>query len=181
MNADLDTLINYASTLTTLRLSAGKYYGLCPIHQEKTGSFTIDTKSGRWKCYGCGATGSNAIWLYMEINGATYQEAKKALGLWDNTRPAPRARPKRPPRKFESDDRAKCYKVARYTLVRLLDCDITYKGALYRNWQFVLSALEGHPERDEYISRIVSDMAGLNWKTETIWAINFHVGLFETS
>ena len=33
------------------------YRGLCPFHQEKTGSFRVYERSGRFHCYGCGERG----------------------------------------------------------------------------------------------------------------------------
>lgn len=33
------------------------YRGLCPFHQEKTPSFHVYERSGRFHCYGCGEKG----------------------------------------------------------------------------------------------------------------------------
>jgi len=30
----------------------------CPLHNEKTGSFSVNLKTGRFKCFGCGTAGS---------------------------------------------------------------------------------------------------------------------------
>ena len=35
----------------------GKYLGLCPFHNEKTPSFTVDDNKGRFHCFGCRASG----------------------------------------------------------------------------------------------------------------------------
>ncbi|MDZ4042547.1 MAG: CHC2 zinc finger domain-containing protein [Eubacteriales bacterium] len=32
-------------------------WGLCPLHAEKTASFTVTPEKGRWYCFGCGAGG----------------------------------------------------------------------------------------------------------------------------
>jgi DNA primase len=34
-----------------------KYVGLCPFHQEKTPSFTVDPSAQTFCCLGCGAKG----------------------------------------------------------------------------------------------------------------------------
>ena len=31
---------------------------LCPYHGEKTPSFSVNRRDGRYKCYGCGITGN---------------------------------------------------------------------------------------------------------------------------
>jgi hypothetical protein len=166
---DIETLISYAGSLTTLKKQGNRHYGICPIpsHNEKTGSFIIDENTGRWKCYGCGASGSDAIWLYIEVNNLDpknggYQIAKKALGLWNNKLPEPRAKAPQLPRAFESNDRRECYKMARQTLIKMWDCEITYKGKTTWNHEFILQALATHPERDQYIERICTGIAKQN-------------------
>lgn len=159
--SDFDALLNYASSITTLKQQGNRHYGICPIpsHQEKTGSFIIDEATGRWKCYGCHASGSDAIYLYMEIHGCEWREAKKSLGLWDDNRVAPKPRPKQPPKKFESDNRRDCYRIARETLIKMWDCEITHQGSTVWNHEFILQALAGHAKRDQYIEKICIDIA----------------------
>lgn len=43
---------------TTLKQTRrGKWLGLCPFHEEKTPSFTVDDNTNTFKCFGCGARG----------------------------------------------------------------------------------------------------------------------------
>ncbi len=35
----------------------GEFVGLCPFHQEKTASFTVNNVKGFFHCFGCGAHG----------------------------------------------------------------------------------------------------------------------------
>ena len=48
----------------TLRKRGANLIGLCPFHNEKTGSFTVSPSKGIYKCFGCGVSG-NAIGFIM--------------------------------------------------------------------------------------------------------------------
>ncbi len=63
----------------TLRKRGANLIGLCPFHNEKTGSFTVSPSKGIYKCFGCGVSG-NAIGFIMEIEQCSYVEAVKQLG-----------------------------------------------------------------------------------------------------
>ena len=63
----------------TLRKRGANLIGLCPFHNEKTGSFTVSPSKGIYKCFGCGVVG-NAIGFIMEIEQCSYVEAIKQLG-----------------------------------------------------------------------------------------------------
>ena len=63
----------------TLRKRGANLIGLCPFHNEKTGSFTVSPSKGIYKCFGCGVSG-NAVGFIMEIEQCSYIEAIKQLG-----------------------------------------------------------------------------------------------------
>ena len=63
----------------TLRKRGANLIGLCPFHNEKTGSFTVSPSKGIYKCFGCGVSG-NAVGFIMEIEQCSYIEALKQLG-----------------------------------------------------------------------------------------------------
>ena len=63
----------------SLRKRGANLIGLCPFHNEKTGSFTVSPSKGIYKCFGCGVSG-NAIGFIMEIEQCSYVEAVKQLG-----------------------------------------------------------------------------------------------------
>ena len=46
-----------AGQYTKLRRAGQHLVGLCPFHDEKTGSFHVDPSRGRWRCFGRCATG----------------------------------------------------------------------------------------------------------------------------
>lgn len=62
----------------TLKKRGANLIGLCPFHDEKTGSFTVSPSKGIYKCFGCGKSG-NAIGFIMEIEQCSYTEALKIL------------------------------------------------------------------------------------------------------
>jgi DNA primase len=50
-------LSSVAREFTDLRRRGGRLVGLCPLHSERTPSFTVDDETGRWRCWGCGQHG----------------------------------------------------------------------------------------------------------------------------
>jgi DNA primase len=58
--------------------ATGRYVGLCPFHQEKTGSFNVNQSRQFYKCFGCGV-GGDVLKFVMEIDGLTFPEALKTL------------------------------------------------------------------------------------------------------
>jgi DNA primase len=58
--------------------ATGRYVGLCPFHQEKTPSFSVNQSRQFYKCFGCGA-GGDALKFVMEVDGLTFPEALKLL------------------------------------------------------------------------------------------------------
>src|SRR5579883_660212 len=58
--------------------SGGRWIGLCPFHQEKTPSFSVNQTRQFFKCFGCGK-GGDALSFVMEIDGLTFPEALKLL------------------------------------------------------------------------------------------------------
>ncbi len=63
---------------TTLKRAGGRLKGLCPFHQEKTPSFTVDPGLGFYHCFGCQA-GGDTIKFLMELEGFDFTEAVEHL------------------------------------------------------------------------------------------------------
>ena len=63
----------------TLRRRGANLIGLCPFHNEKTGSFTVSPSKGIYKCFGCGKSG-HAVGFIMDIEQCSYLDAIKQLG-----------------------------------------------------------------------------------------------------
>ena len=63
----------------TLRPGGGtRMKGLCPFHQEKTPSFTVDSTRGLWHCFGC-SQGGDAIDFLMKQETLSFTEAVERL------------------------------------------------------------------------------------------------------
>jgi len=75
MRADIEQLI---SPYVKLRRSGRALMGLCPFHNEKTGSFAVYPDSSSFYCFGCGAAG-DAVSFLMRMERLDYIEAVKAL------------------------------------------------------------------------------------------------------
>ena len=67
-----------ASEHTRLRKAGRRYQGLCPLHKEKTPSFSVDPVQGLFYCFGCGA-GGDAIKLHMLLSGDDFPAAIESL------------------------------------------------------------------------------------------------------
>lgn len=56
----------------------GDFWACCPFHQEKTPSFHVDDRRGRYKCFGCGASGDHFRFL-TDTEGLSFPEAVERL------------------------------------------------------------------------------------------------------
>ena len=56
---------------TRLRKAGSSYKGLCPFHEEKTPSFSVQPDKGSYHCFGCGV-GGDAISFVQETEGLDF-------------------------------------------------------------------------------------------------------------
>ena len=75
---DAVDIVAIASDHTRLRKAGRQYQGLCPLHKEKTPSFSVDPVRGLFYCFGCGV-GGDAIKLHMLATGDDFPAAIEAL------------------------------------------------------------------------------------------------------
>ncbi len=61
-----------------LQKKGANYMGLCPFHNEKTGSFSVSQSKQIFHCFGCGE-GGNVISFLMKYENLTFTEALKEL------------------------------------------------------------------------------------------------------
>ena len=73
------------------RKSGSEFSGLCPFHNEKTPSFTVNDKKGFYHCFGCGEHG-DAVGFVMKTEGLSFPESVEKLAREVNL-PVPRATP----------------------------------------------------------------------------------------
>lgn len=66
------------SEYVNLKSRGGRMVGLCPFHNEKTGSFTVFPQTNSYYCFGCGAGGS-PITFVRQIENLDFYEAVKFL------------------------------------------------------------------------------------------------------
>lgn len=67
-------IVDIVSDYVTLRRSGRNYMGLCPFHDEKTPSFSVNPEKQIFHCFGCGKGGSVFTFL-MEHENVTFVEA----------------------------------------------------------------------------------------------------------
>ncbi len=75
---DAVDIVDIVGEHTNLRKSGRRANGLCPLHKEKTPSFSVDTVQGLFYCFGCGQ-GGDAIKLHMLLSGDDFPAAIEAL------------------------------------------------------------------------------------------------------
>src|SRR5262249_48898710 len=79
---DLKLRVNVAdvvSRVVTLRKAGARFKALCPFHNEKTPSFSVDPDKGIYKCFGCGKAG-DIIAFVRDTEQLSFVEAVEALG-----------------------------------------------------------------------------------------------------
>jgi len=69
-------IVDVISDYVKLKKSGKNYKGLCPFHQEKTPSFTVNPANQFYHCFGCGA-GGDVFSFLMEIEHITFFESLK--------------------------------------------------------------------------------------------------------
>ena len=63
----------------SLKRRGGEHWGLCPFHDERTPSFSVNNAKGVFNCFGCGASG-NIFSFIQNIENVDFINAKKILG-----------------------------------------------------------------------------------------------------
>ncbi len=75
---DAADILAIAGEHTRLRKAGRRYQGLCPLHKEKSPSFSVDPVQGLFYCFGCGQ-GGDAIKLHMLTTGDDFPAAIESL------------------------------------------------------------------------------------------------------
>ncbi|MFR2466939.1 MAG: DNA primase, partial [Clostridia bacterium] len=71
-------IVGVISEYVTLTRKGHNYFGVCPFHNEKTPSFSVNAQEQYYHCFGCGA-GGNVYTFLMQIDNMNFVEAVKAL------------------------------------------------------------------------------------------------------
>lgn len=72
------SILDVISSRVRLRRSGKDWFGLCPFHKERTGSFKVDPESGYYYCFGCGAHG-DAITFLQQMDRISFSDAVEQL------------------------------------------------------------------------------------------------------
>ena len=69
-------IVDVISQYVNLQKKGTQYFGLCPFHNEKTGSFSVSPQKQMYYCFGCGAGGNvfSFLMAYENINDAPEKE-----------------------------------------------------------------------------------------------------------
>jgi hypothetical protein len=117
---DLDRLVDYKQEYTSAvkhhTISGKNLTGLCPFHNDRNNSFSVDLETGQWKCH-AEDRGGNFVTFYAELNGLDTKDAYKKIlenyGISDE--PHDTEKPK--------DNGLKSYSVSQYSLEKRLPED----------------------------------------------------------
>ena len=71
-------IVDVASKYITLNRRGANFWACCPIHNEKTPSFSIKQDGQFFKCFGCGESG-NVITLVMKMENVDFLTAVEIL------------------------------------------------------------------------------------------------------
>jgi len=71
-------IVELISPYVKLKKKGKNWFGLCPFHNEKTPSFSVNRERGMYYCFGCGA-GGNAITFLTEREGMSFPQAVEEL------------------------------------------------------------------------------------------------------
>jgi DNA primase len=71
-------IVEVISAHTDLRRQGSRWVGLCPFHEERTPSFSVDAQEKLYHCFGCGV-GGDTIKFVEEKEGLAFAEAVELL------------------------------------------------------------------------------------------------------
>ena len=75
---DTANIVDVVSDFVSLKRRGANYVGLCPFHNEKSASFSVNGDLQVYHCFGCGA-GGNVYTFVMNYENYTFPEAVRML------------------------------------------------------------------------------------------------------
>ena len=94
------------SEYVPLKQKGKRFWGCCPFHNEKTPSFSVDSESQLYYCFGC-HKGGTAIHFVMEMERMEFMDAVKHLA--DRAHMELPERVSEPRQKSDADERERIY------------------------------------------------------------------------
>ncbi len=71
-------IVELVGDYVALKKAGARFLGLCPFHNERTPSFSVNPALGIYKCFGCGAAGDGYRFV-MEMERISFPEAVRML------------------------------------------------------------------------------------------------------
>ena len=71
-------LVELISEVTTVKRSGRSFMAVCPFHEEKTPSMSVDRARGLYHCFGCGK-GGDVFTFVSETQGVEFGDALELL------------------------------------------------------------------------------------------------------
>ncbi len=71
-------IVSLVGEVVSLRRTGRNHMGLCPFHQERTPSFSVNPERGIFHCFGCGK-GGDVFSFVMETQGVGFLDAVRIL------------------------------------------------------------------------------------------------------
>ena len=71
-------IVDVIGSYVQLKRKGSTYFGLCPFHNEKTGSFSVSPSKQMYYCFGCGA-GGNVFTFLSQYENWTFPESMEYL------------------------------------------------------------------------------------------------------
>lgn len=71
-------IVDVVGDYVRLKKSGSRYKGLCPFHDEKTPSFSVDPRQGLFYCFGC-QKGGDLFSFVQEVEAVSFSEAARML------------------------------------------------------------------------------------------------------
>src|SRR4051812_18417343 len=77
-----DPITYYTEQRLTLRGSGPWRTGLCPFHEEKHPSFSVNIENGAFRCHACNERGGDVLAFHMRRYELSFKEAARELCAW---------------------------------------------------------------------------------------------------
>src|SRR3954447_26001255 len=137
---DAADMVHLVAAQTDLRRVGSRWTGLCPFHDERTPSFSVNPEEKLYYCFGCGE-GGDAFKFVQQTEGLDFQEAVEQLAERSGVQVE----------REEDDPRAEQRRRRRERLHALLDRATRFYASYLRE------SAEAAPARDYLASRGLSD------------------------
>jgi DNA primase len=80
---DLISVSSVVSRKVKLQKHGKDFFGVCPFHKEKTGSFSVNDDKKFYHCFGCGAHG-DIFKFVQDTENVSFNEAIKMVAKANN-------------------------------------------------------------------------------------------------